>query len=73
MFTIKTDRTRVAILQLRDDAESTLEIDENDWPSQTHGSDTKAVKEWVKITGLTVTIKTIVQNTADSEGGQMCR
>ena len=57
------DRTRTAILWLKDG--SFVTIDEAHWPSVTHGDDTRALEKWVEITGLTVTIETLVRTTGE--------
>ena len=64
MIHIRRDRKRVAVLWLRD-GKTYHEIPEDDWPSVTHGDDDKACREWVELTGLTVTIRTEIQTSMD--------
>lgn len=55
------DRTRSATLWLNDG--SFFEIQEDQWPPQTHGDDEKAARTWAELTGLPVTIRTEIETT----------
>lgn len=61
MQTLYKDRERIALLWLLND--TTLEIPEDQWPPCTHGDDRHAADQWANITGLDVTITTLIKTT----------
>lgn len=67
MTHLRCDRTctRTATLWMLDRT-TMVEIPEDNWPPATHGDDAHAARQWSKLSGLTVTIRTETLTTLEA-------